>query len=150
MALSKKERATIFAHIKDNKGKSFVSINDQQLKGGIVYKAYHEMISPETCSQEIAFIKIVFPDKTEIIISPLHELKKALKKSNAVGMVRYEFKEKLQDVSNYLYILRVGNYFFDLPEEMAKGLSKKLNLEIEQFPKNTILSKIRKIILSPP
>src|SRR3989338_6493234 len=125
MGLTKRETKVVFDHVRENKGKMYGSYNIEKLKGGVVYKPYYEMISSNTHSDQISYIKLVFPDKTEIKIEPLTKLKEALKKNNAVSMTRYEFKKKLPE-SNYLYIFRVGNHFFDLPENMAKSLIKEL------------------------
>lgn len=47
MVLTKKETKITFEHIKDNKGKAFGSLNIEKLKGGVLYKVYHEMITAE-------------------------------------------------------------------------------------------------------
>lgn len=71
------------------------------------------------------------------------KLQEALKKSNAVSMIRYEFEKKLPE-SNYPYIFRVGDIFFDLPENMAKNLIKELNLELGIYPYSENIGRIDK------
>ena len=123
MTIPKKALKILFQIGKEYKGKTYGSFRIENLKGGIIYKVYHEMITPEKISKEPKYIKLIFPDKYEIKISPLTELETALNKSRDVWMARYEFEVKVSSINlNYLYIFKVGDHYFDLPEDMAKKI----------------------------
>ncbi len=130
MGLTKKAVSVIHKFTKDNEGKAYGSLIIEKIKGGITYKVYFEMIGDNEYSKNPAYIKLVFPSKEEII-SPLTDMEQAFKKSNQVGMVRYEFENKPKNMPSYVYIFRIGEKFFDLPEEMAKNISKKLDVKIQ-------------------
>jgi len=38
----------------------------------------------------------------------------------------------------YLYIFRVGNYYFDLTESMAKEIMKESNLKLQIYPSGNV------------
>jgi len=132
MTLTKKAISVIYKHLKKDEGKAYGSMIIEKLKGNITYKVYFEMIGDNKYSKEPAYIKLIFPSKEEIVMSPLTEMEEALKKSNKVGMVRYEFEKKSKDRPLYMYVFMIGNKFFDLPEDMAKNLSKKLDIKIQK------------------
>lgn len=115
-----------------HKGKIYGSFRIEKLKRGIIYKVYHEMITPEKISKEPKYVKLVFPDKSEIKVSPLTELEIAFKKSRDVWMARYEFEENLPP-TNYLYIFKVGDYYFDLPESMAKEILDSTGIKLHTY-----------------
>ncbi len=133
MVLSKKELKVLFQIGKENKGKIYGSFHTEKLKGGIIYKVYYEMITERKKSKEPKYVKLVFPDKSEITVSPLTELETAFKKSRDVWMARYEFEVRMPS-TNYLYIFKVGNYYFDLPEKMAKEILVSTGIILHTFP----------------
>lgn len=131
MDLSKKEVSIIHKFTKKNEGKAYGSLIIEKLKGGIIYKIYFEVIGDNEYSEDPAYIKLVFPSKEEIVISPLTEMEQAFKKSNQVALVRYEFEKKPKNMPRYIYIFMVGDKFFDLPEDMANNISKELDVKIQ-------------------
>ena len=132
MVLPKKVVKYLFDVGKKHKGKMYGSFYTEKLKGGIIYKVYYEMVTPEKISKEPKYIKLEFPDKSEIKVSPLTELDTALKKSRDVWMARYKFEKKLPP-PNYLYIFKVGDYYFDLPENMAKEILESTGIKLHTF-----------------
>jgi hypothetical protein len=131
MGLTKKAVSVIHKFIRENKGKAYGSLIIEKLKGGVIYKVYFEMIGGNEYSKYPAYIKLVLPSKEEIIIYPLTDMEQAFKKSNQVGIIRYEFEKKPKNMPRYVYIFRIGNQFFDLPEELAKKISKELDIKIQ-------------------
>ena len=130
--IPKKALKTIFQIGNENKGKIYGAVHTEKLKGGIIYKIYHEIVSPEKISKEPKYVKLVFPDKSEIEVSPLTGMETALKKSRDVWMARYEFEVKMPH-NNYLYIFKVGDYYFDLPEKMAKEILDSTGIKLHTY-----------------
>ncbi len=128
--LTEKEVSVIYKTTKEHDGKAYGSRVIEELSGGVIYKQYFEMLSPKKFSKDIAYIKLVLANKEEIIVSPLTLLEKALKESNEVWMGRFEFKNKKLKI-RYLYLSKVGKYYFDLPESMANELQRKIGLKLE-------------------
>lgn len=106
----------------------------EKLKGGALYKVYYEQINSGEYSRKVAYLKIIFSNKNEIVISPLSELKKEYVKNMMEGKVvvpiaRYEFLEKSR-LPRHLNLFRIENNFFDLPEEMVNKIAKSRKLKI--------------------
>jgi hypothetical protein len=132
MSLTKKMVSVVYNFLKKNEAKGFGSQVIEKLKGGITYKIYYELIGDNKYAKDPAYIKLIYPSKKEIIISPLPHMTQAFEESNQVGMIRYEFEKKVKGKTSYLYLMTVGDKVFDLPEDMAKTLSKKLDLKIKK------------------
>ncbi|GEM_PF-6140427 len=131
MGLSKKAVSIIHKFTNKNEGKAYGSLIIEKLKGGVIYKIYFEIIGDNEYSKNPAYIKLIFPSKEEILISPLTEMELAFKKSNQVELIRYEFEKKTKNMPRYIYIFMVGDKFFDLPEEIANNISKELDVRIQ-------------------
>ncbi len=133
MKLSRKAISILFDSVKENIGKAYRSLVEEKLKGNVIYKIYFEMTCPNKYSEKPEYGKLVFSTKNEVIISPLNELEKAVKKSKAVNLTRFEFEKKTH-TPRYLYIFKVGDYYFDLPEELANKLAVQEDLKIHFYP----------------
>ncbi|MDO8511412.1 MAG: hypothetical protein Q7S55_04575 [Nanoarchaeota archaeon] len=132
MALTKKTVKIIYDVFKEHKAKAYGSLIIRHLRGGLVYKVYFEMFGTDKFSKEVAYIKLVLKDKTEVTISPITKLEQAFAKNNLAGITKFEFEDK--NPPKFLYILRVGDMFFDLTEDTANRLSKELGVIIDIFP----------------
>lgn len=106
----------------------------EKLKGGALYKVYYEQINSGEYSRKVAYLKIIFSNKNEIVISPLSELKKEYVKKMieckvVVPIAKYEFLDKSR-LPKHLNLFRMENNFFDLPEEMVNKIAKSRKLKI--------------------
>jgi len=130
MVINKKILTTAYEHSKEHGAKIYGSLIERKLKRNIIYKIYFEMINKTEFSDKPAYIKLIFPSKTEIIISPLTELEKAIEPGKGVGIAKYEFEEEFNGIK-YLYLCKVGGLYFDLPEKMAKEMAKIFDFKIK-------------------
>ena len=137
MTLTKKAAKIVFQIGKEHKGEISGSFEIEELKGGVIYKVYHKMITPEKHDPEPEYIKLVFPNKSEIIIPqnvPVKKIEDAFLKSRDVQMVRYEFLSHNYVMLKYLYIFKIGNDYFDLPEKMAKEMVNGTGITLHIYP----------------
>ena len=101
----------------------------EKLKGGALYKVYYEQINSGEYSRKVAYLKIIFSNKNEIVISPLSELKRICKKmiegKVVVPIAKYEFLDKSR-LPKHLNLFRMENNFLICPK---KWLTKLLKVE---------------------
>ena len=149
--IGKKEQKFVIKEIfkdkkRGNPARAYGSLVFEKLKGGIESKIYYEMLSPNKYSEHPAYVKLVFPDKTEISFPPSctkEQLADAIERTGNIWIGRFEFEKKGR-VPKYLYLLRAGDQYFDLPESFAKGIAKKANIEIHlnswrEIPRKSLL-----------
>jgi len=136
MALSKKEAEILFQIGIESNSKTYGSFVIENLKGGVIYKTYHKMLASNKMEPLPKYIKLIFSDKSEIIVPqdvPTKKFEEALSKSREVQMVRYEFLTHKHITLKYLYIFKIGTEYFDLPEDMAKQIVTKAGVTLQIF-----------------
>ncbi|MFH0870053.1 MAG: hypothetical protein V1866_03270 [archaeon] len=136
MALDKKFVEIVYQGAKESKAEAFGSIVIENLKGGVIYKTYHKMIDSDKFEPLPKYIKLVFPSGTQIIVPqdvPIKKLEEALLKSREVQMVRYEFLSHNHIMLKYLYIFKIGNEYYDLPEDMAQRIVKDTGITLQIY-----------------
>lgn len=92
-----------------------------------------QSLDKDKFSDTPSYIKLIFPNKKEIEISPLNKMEEAFQKSNEVSLTRFEFIKKKKGLPPYPYIFSVGNYFFDLTEKMAIKMAERANIKIQSY-----------------
>ena len=126
----------IWKTITVNNGVGYIPLQIFKLEGGVEYKLYVKLLERNVADTEVAYSKLVFPNSTSIIMTSLSEFSKLIQQKQILSITRFQFLECTKETalfvlkSKYLYIAKVDNFYFDIPENMAKELLENLKISL--------------------
>jgi len=115
---------TLYNSIKKFDGaEAYGSLIVETLEGDIQYKVYFKMLAEDKYETEPAYVKLIYPDKSEIIAQPSINKELLIQAAkHPLNIMKFKFKTHNDIKAKYFYLIKIQETFYDLNADVAEKL----------------------------